>query len=67
MQTLTFAGICKIMEKMFIRLFGNAQFVELHNLMTFELKADLYFEELVPLMVRAKAIMKDYFRKNYYE
>jgi len=31
------------------------------------LQNDLYLEELVPAMVRCKAILKEYFRRNYYE
>lgn len=55
---LNLDGIVKFIEKMFSKLFGNANFFELHNLITEDLQNNVYLEELVPAMVRCKAILK---------
>ena len=55
---LNLDGIAKFIEEMFSKLFGNAHFFELHNLITEDLQNNLYLEELVPAMVRCKAILK---------
>jgi hypothetical protein len=55
---LNIDGIAKFIERMFSNLFCNANFFELHNLITVELQNGLYLEELVPAMVRCKAILK---------